>query len=266
MNTALETQLAGRNPSMRLSERLLSRFCKDPQAVPYCDPASPEDIANRIAPEQPLRELLRAFPSLPELICGKTVLDFGCGWGDQSAAMAELGAIVTGFDTHAGLLAAARARYPGVRYLERIDGERFDVIVTQDAMEHFNDPRAALGLMVSALKPGGPILMTFGPPWFAPYGTHMDFFCKLPWLQLLFPEKTVMGVRERYRQDGAQHYEEVESGLNRMSLRKFERLIRESGLTMKRRDYIGVKKLHTLTKIPMVRELTTVAVVAVLIH
>ena len=73
-----------------------------------------------------------------------------------------------------------------------------------------------------------------------------------------------MAVRSRYRKDGAKRYEEVESGLNKMSLRKFERLIGQSGLTLVRYKYVGVKKMHWLTKIPVVRELTTVLVTAVL--
>lgn len=90
----------------------------------------------------------------------------------------------------------------------------------------------------------------------------MNFFCPIPWLQLLFPEKTVMAVRARYRKDGARRYEEVESGLNRMSLRKFERLVGASGLKAERIDYVGVKQMHVLTRIPIVRELSTVVVTA----
>jgi hypothetical protein len=48
-----------------------------------------------------------------------------------------------------------------------------------------------------------------------------------------------------------------------MSLRKFERLIAASGLKTERLRYIGVKRLHFLTRIPLIRELVTVMVTGV---
>jgi len=92
----------------------------------------------------------------------------------------------------------------------------------------------------------------------------MRFFWPIPWLQLWFSEKTVMAVRARYRHDGARHYEEVESGLNKMSLAKFEHIVGSSGLRVLERQYVGVKKIHFLTKVPVIRELTTVVVSATL--
>jgi ubiquinone/menaquinone biosynthesis C-methylase UbiE len=245
-----------------IAERILAAFCRDPGTVAYVDTADREAVARRESPRQPLSELEREFPDLGSLLTGKDVLDFGCGWGDQAGAIARrFHARVTGLDKHTGLLEAARARYgDSVRFVERLSGETFDVVITQDAMEHFDDPVAALTTMVQALRPGGRILMTFGPPWYAPYGTHMNFFCPIPWLQLWFSENTVMRVRSRYRNDGARRYEDVESGLNRMSLRKFERLIARSGLKTERLRYVGVKRLHFLTRIPVVRELATVVV------
>lgn len=249
-----------------MAERLLAAICKPPSEVPYDDPTDPGARARREIPREPLLTLQRGFPNLRELVHGRDLLDFGCGFGDQAGAIArEYAARVTGLDSHRGLVAAARERYGhDVRFIDRVNGETFDVIVTQDAMEHFDDPAAALAAMAAALRPDGLVLMTFGPPWWAPYGTHMNFFCPIPWLQLWFSERTVMAVRSRYRKDGAKRYEEVESGLNKMSLRKFERLIGQSGLTLVRYKYVGVKKMHWLTKIPVVRELTTVLVTAVL--
>jgi ubiquinone/menaquinone biosynthesis C-methylase UbiE len=72
------------------------------------------------------------------------VLDFGCGWDDQAGAIAtRFNARVTGLDRHSGFLAAARERYPKVRFIEQLNGETFDVVITQDAMEHFDDPTPA---------------------------------------------------------------------------------------------------------------------------
>ena len=249
-----------------LAERILASVCKAPGKVSYTDPTDATMLANREVPQEPLNDLRHAFPNLAALVRNRDVLDFGCGFGDQAAAMArEYGARVTGLDKHLGFVTAATRRYGHLaRFTDRLDGRTFDVVVSQDAMEHFDDPCGALAAMGAALRPAGVILMVFGPPWWAPYGAHMRFFCPIPWLQLWFSEKTVMAVRARYRRDGARHYEEVESGLNRMSLAKFERIVRSSGLTVIQRRYIGVKKIQFLTKVPVVRELTTVQVAAIL--
>lgn len=118
--------------------------------------------------------------------------------------------------------------------------------------------------MRDAVQPGGLLLITFGPPWYAPYGSHMHFFCKVPWLNLLFSEKTIMKVRKRYRQDGAERFDQVESGLNKMSLAKFEGLIRASGLEIVRRRYGAFKRLDFLSRIPLLRELCVIRATVVL--
>jgi SAM-dependent methyltransferase len=248
-----------------LAEKLLARLCKDPSEVPYDDPLDPDKVAKRQVPAEPLANLEREFPDLERFVRGKDVLDFGCGFGDQSGELArKYAARVVGLDSHPGYLAAARARYPAVTFTNQLHEETFDVIVSQDAMEHFDDPQGALALMRNVLRPGAKVLMHFGPPWYAPYGAHANFFCPVPWLQLWFSEKTVLTVRRRYRQDGARRYEEVEGGLNQMSLAKFERIVKNSGLEVERLKYTGVKQLHFLTKIPGIREFMTNVVTVVL--
>ena len=41
----------------------------------------------------------------------------------------------------------------------------------------------------------------------------MDGITKLPWVNLLFPERVVLAVRSRYRTDGATRYEDCGGGL-----------------------------------------------------
>ena len=77
----------------------------------------------------------------------------------------------------------------------------FDIVLSHNSMEHFGDPARILDVMKSALKPDGRLYITFGPPWYAPYGSHMHFFTRVPWVNLLFSERTVMAVRARYRND-----------------------------------------------------------------
>jgi len=144
-----------------------------------------------------------------------------------------------------------------VRFVESLKPEEkgtFDMVLSCSAMEHFADPAAAVAEMKAAVRPGGVVIISFAEPWFGPRGSHFDGFSRLPWVNLLFPESVVMGARSRFRPDGARHYEEVAGGLNRMSLAKFERIIRGSGMTV---EYYRafMTKGFPVGRIPVLREL-----------
>lgn len=245
---------------------VLQAISRSPSSADYNETKVSTDVKGA------LKTLTGEFPDLQKIVGGRRVLDFGCGVGRQSVALAQtMGAVVIGVDTNPSALAEAQtlASHHNLAndqcsFVGELGNEKYDVIITQNAMEHFPDPGAILEIMKNHLAPGGKILVTFSPPWFAPYGHHMHFFCKLPWLNLIFSEKTVMKVRAKYRDDGATRYTEVESGLNKMTLAKFERLIEASGMKMSRQNYRGVKNLNFITRIPFIRELLTNRVTCVL--
>src|ERR1700722_6737100 len=116
-----------------IAETILGLFSKDRSAP-----------ASGISTTKPLELLQHEYPNLGQLVTGHSVLDFGCGHGDQAAALArEYQCAVTGLDTNPLTLSEARTRHGTVaRFVDRLDGEQFDVIVSQDAMEHFPDPKA----------------------------------------------------------------------------------------------------------------------------
>ncbi len=239
---------------MRLTERLLLSLSRTPDADPHGEGSI----------ETALALLSSSFPGFEGEMAGKRILDFGCGDGFQSAAMALRGAdYVLGLDTNPPTLQRARdltARLglSSVEFDERLDPKHrgdFDIVISQNSMEHFPDPAAILEVMKSALKPTGKLLITFGPPWFSPCGSHMSFFTRVPWVNILFPEPVVMKVRSRYISDGATRYEDVEGGLNRMTVSKFEGLVRQCGLEVTYRRYQCVKRLDLLATLPLAREL-----------
>ena len=243
-----------------IGEMVLDLLSRDPSAPDLVDGVS--DWAD----SDPWKNLA-VFPDLRSHIRGSDVLDFGCGAGAQSIACLDAGArSVVGVDTNLATLAIAqRSARDSVRFTDRLDlkTDRFDVIISQDSMEHFDNPESILDLWRRVLCPGGRVYVTFGPPWYAPYGAHMHFFTKVPWVHLLFPEHTVMRVRSHYRNDGALRYEQVPGGLGRLSVAKFEALIRRSGFRVEwiRRDTIkGIPG----ARLPIVRELLTNNIAAIL--
>jgi SAM-dependent methyltransferase len=246
-------------PQQTIAERLLLFLSRKPESDDYAEGTE------RWHPGDGLSQLCRAFPNFMNSFVGRDVLDFGCGLGYQAIALARHGArYVVGIEPNEKRLARARnlSQQAGlgqqVDFADRLHDRfkaRFDLVISQNSMEHYPDPVATLGEIKSALKPGGTILMTFGPPWYAPYGSHMHFFTKVPWLNLLFDEKTVMTVRTRFRSDGAARYEDVESGLNKMTVAKFEKLIAESGLKITHRKYECIRGFDFLGKVPRAREL-----------
>lgn len=246
-------------PHQRVSLALLRLFCRDPRRVPPSEAPPEYSLASAFA------TLRRVEPRWSTLVTGRAVVDFGCGHGHQSAALLQSGAgRVLCLEISKARLAEARALCDRLGVSSRADFSTeilpqmrgaYDLVLSQDAMEHYSDPAGALGAMRSLLKPGGRALITFGPPWFAPYGAHHRFFSPLPWAHLFFGERVMMAARAAFRADGCTRYEDVDGGLNRMSLKKFERLIQESGFRVVSRNYEAVKKLSLLARIPIAREL-----------
>ena len=253
---------------MRLAEGLLLLLSRDPRLRGH-RPAAPEGSG-----DDPLALLRRSFPGRLEDLTGLRVLDFGCGSGAQVVALARAGAAhVVGVEIGQRFAAEAKRRAQAAGLAERVeilpaprpeDEGRFDLVVSQNAMEHFREPLGALTAMKRALAPRGSVLLVFGPPWYAPYGGHMYFFTRLPWVTLLFSERTVMSVRARYRDDGITRYADLEQGLNRMSVARFERLVEASGLEVIDRRDEHAHGQRWLGARPLLRELLTTQISCVL--
>jgi len=172
---------------------------------------------------------------------GRVVVDFGCGFGHEAVAAALHGAArVYGLDISEDFIQRAGKEAETAGVADKcvfLHGQRqvgdvealygtIDTVFSLDAFEHFLDPSQILEQISRLLKPGGRLLVNFGPPWNHPYGAHARYFTRIPWVHLIFTEKTILKVRALYRNDGATRLEEVRGGLNRMTVGRFRSLIR----------------------------------------
>ena len=117
------------------------------------------------------RELLARFGRDPRALspfAGLSLADIGCGGGLVAEPMRRLGFAVTGIDAGAEAIAAARAhaeasglaidyRVADVTALAR-GGERFDVVLALEIIEHVADRDAFLAAIGTLVKPRGALI------------------------------------------------------------------------------------------------------------
>jgi SAM-dependent methyltransferase len=203
-------------------------------------------------------------PGIWDEVAGRRVLDFGCGGGEDTVALARYARDVIGVDIQAPLLEQARRRaagMPNCRFATAPDAS-VDRIVSVDGFEHYDDPAGVLRLMAGSLDRGGAALVVFGPPWLHPYGGHL--FSVFPWAHLIFTEAALMRWRSEFKRDGARRFNEVTGGLNRMTVRRFVRTVRDSPLRLASIECVPVRGYRGLARLS--REAFTAVVRARLVH
>lgn len=107
---------------------------------------------------------------------GRRVLDIACGEGYGSRLMLDWGATeVVGIDVSEETIAAAKIRFgcEGLRYLSGnaetvanlLAGEKFDLIVSLETIEHLHDPVAYLHALSKLRESSGVIIISCPNDW-----------------------------------------------------------------------------------------------------
>lgn len=108
-------------------------------------------------------------------VAGRRVLDAGCGGGQNSVALALLGAQATGIDSSARQLEHARAlaKSEGVEVdflkyeIENFDPDalgRFDLVIAVQVMQYIKDAKGSLRALATLLASGGRLILSLDHP------------------------------------------------------------------------------------------------------
>ncbi|MGD8396779.1 MAG: class I SAM-dependent methyltransferase [Candidatus Eiseniibacteriota bacterium] len=219
-------------------------------------------------------------------LAGRAVLDVGCGLGGKSVAYGVAGArSIAGIDlaidnAHAcqrfaadgdarascrlDFVAADAARLP-------FADASFDTVVANDVMEHLAEPAASLGEMARVTRPGGAVWLFF-TPYYSPLGSHLYDYIRAPWCNLLLDRRRMEvairrvvtqrlpGDPEAIEREVTRVMDFYDHGLNRMSIRRFQRLVAaESRLAITRHEHRPPRfqALRPLASLPFLCELLT---------
>ncbi|HEV7933055.1 MAG TPA: class I SAM-dependent methyltransferase [Actinomadura sp.] len=108
-------------------------------------------------------------------VTGRRILDAGCGSGPLSAALRDRGAVVTGIDASAGMLALARRRLgddvalhlADLRDRLPFDDGAFDDVVASLVLHYLEDWGPTLAELRRVLRPGGRLIASVDHPFVA---------------------------------------------------------------------------------------------------
>lgn len=216
------------------------------------------------------------------------VLDIGCGEAGGLAALSDRGAHCWGFDIdqqridHARAMIGSRAMTLAAGDLYRdppFAGHRFDLVVLHDVFEHLENKRSGMQALAAFLTPSGKLLITF-PPYFSAFGAHQQllstWYARLPFFHLLPFSLTFL--LPRLSKEHQPFVDEImKLGRLKMGMRHFERVVREAGMHMDRKqayllspNYVRFRlppvPAGPLARIPGLSELLCTAVIYLLSH
>lgn len=167
----------------------------------------------------------------------------------------------------------------------------FDFIISINTYEHIDSPEQALKEIYRVVKPNGFVLLFF-PPFYSPWGAHLENLIHFPWPHIIFPEKLLVKVAlleyEKHQLNFLPSAKLLYNkktmrieGLNRITIKKLKNLIADSNFKLVELKFLPVgyhylsKKdsflshislwlLRYFCKIPLLQELIVTKIICVL--
>lgn len=98
---------------------------------------------------------------------GEEILDVGCGTGDLAELVREKGAQVTGIDSSAEMIEAAKQKFPLIDFhVQSVTGfsfdKKFDAVFSNAALHWILEKEKAVQQMYNCLKPNGRLVAEMG--------------------------------------------------------------------------------------------------------
>lgn len=228
--------------------------------------------------------------SKEEMFLDKVILDIGCGAAGKTLYYASQGArkvygidVVPRYEAEANQLAADKGLADRFQFVLGdaaqlpFEENTFDTIIMNDAMEHVDQPLAVLKECHRVLRPKGRLYVNF-PPYYHPFGAHLSDAIGFPWVHLFFDEKTLIEVykdqvkdlpdgeeRIKFRIDVNDQGEEYFSYINGMTVKWFNRLIKETDFQLLYYREVPLRSFFKpLAKLPLLKECFVKMVVGIL--
>ena len=222
---------------------------------------------------------------------GVRVLEIGCGEGGVLKPFMDKGCVCVGVDLSqmridlsnwffADEVARGEVEFIcqnvyDADFSERFNGS-FDLIILKDAIEHIPEQEKFIPHIKNFLKGGGQIFFGF-PPWYMPFGGHQQICrvklaSKIPYYHIL-PKPVYRGMLKLMGEQEGYIQELMEIWDTRISIERFERIIRKSGLKVLHKQHYLInpiykfkfglkprKQLGFITRIPFFRNFVTTCV------
>jgi SAM-dependent methyltransferase len=212
---------------------------------------------------------------------GKTVLDFGCGYGALSLEIAQSEAIsVNAIDLEEDALKFAKenleenfhnlktkVNFKKIDILENRINQKFDIIVSKDTFEHTQNLSDVLIKMNQLLNEGGKAYVGFGPLYNFYNGDHGRTEMYLPWFHLFFSDKFIINRINKKKKININRIQDL--GLSKYSLKEYENFFKDSDFKIKyyitnQSDHPISTVFNMLSKFKLFREYCTYNIYCIL--
>lgn len=225
-----------------------------------------------------------------EMFKDKVVLDIGCGAAGKTIFYASKGVekiigveILGKYKQEAEHLANQYGMEDKFQFVSAdasntaFEDEYFDTIIMNDAMEHVDEPEKVLKECYRILKKNGKLYLNF-PPYNHPYGAHLSDAIGMPWVHVLFGERTLINTYKELVKDLPDGKERIEfriskkpdgteyfSYINKMTIKRAKQILENSDFKV---EYYSEEPLRNIfkypAKLPVAKEFLVKMVVCVL--